>query len=128
MAEQMPVGGTDDGAWAVEIGPAYQEDAVADLLQLSVEQVSAHGGLLRLTDRSGTVVYPAFQFDGRRLLDGISEVVATLRPVVASTWTIASWLTSPQPSLDDDPPVDRLRGGDTRRVVEAARRVLPRHH
>lgn len=122
------MGESDDSAWASQIGPAYQEDAVADLLRLSVQQVRAHEGLLRLTERSGTVVYPAFQFDGHRLLDGISEVVSVMAPVVASRWTIASWLTSPQPALDGDRPVDRLRSGDNGPVLKEVRSFMSQDH
>lgn len=122
--EQTPATEADDRAWAAQLGPAHGPDAVARLLQISVDDVATHPGLLRLPQRSGEIVYPAFQFDGHRLLDGISEVVAAMRPAVATTWTIASWLTSPQPSLDGDRPLARLRARDPDPVVEAARSAL----
>lgn len=96
---------------------------MAGLLGKSKQAISADPGLLRLELRSGQLGYPVFQFDGRRILPGVREVVATLTPVMATTWTIASWLTSPQPSLDGDRPLDRLRAGDVTPVAAAAARA-----
>lgn len=127
MVTEHPKSQADDRAWAAQIGPAHPPDAVAALLQLRVEDVATQPGLVRLTQRNGEVVYPVFQFDGPRLLEGISDVVATLTPVMASTWTIASWLTSPQPSLDGDRPSGRLRAGDSRPVTALARSVQGLH-
>lgn len=113
----------DDRAWADQIGPVYREADVAPLLGKSQRAVSADGGLLRLELRDGRVGYPVFQFDGPRLLPGIRDVVHLLAPAVASPWTIASWLTSEQPSLGGQRPLDRLRAGDTEAVLAEARRM-----
>lgn len=113
----------DDRAWAEQLGPVYRQADVAGLLGKSKQAISADPGLLRLELRSGQLGYPVFQFDGRRILPGIREVVATLTPAMATTWTIASWLTSPQPSLDGDRPLDRLRAGDVTPVAAAAARA-----
>lgn len=113
----------DDRAWGDQIGPVYRQSDVAALLGKSKQAVSADPGLLRLELRSGQLGYPVVQFDGRRVLPGVREVVTTLAPAVATRWTIASWLTSPQPSLEGDRPVDRLRAGDLDAVVAAATRA-----
>lgn len=57
------------------------------------------------------------------MLPGIREVADTLIPAVASAWTIASWLTSPQPSLNGAAPLERLRAGGVDVVLAAARRT-----
>ncbi|MDA8302338.1 MAG: hypothetical protein M0005_12565 [Actinomycetota bacterium] len=62
----------DDRASADQIGPAYRQGDVALLLGKSKQAVSEDERLLRLEMRSGIVGYPAFQFDGRRLLLGIA--------------------------------------------------------
>jgi hypothetical protein len=113
----------DDQAWVEQVGPVYRQGDVADLLGKSKQAVSADAGLVRLEMRSGRIGYPVFQFDGRRVLPGIREVVEVLAPVVATSWTIASWLTSPQPAWDDARPLDRLRVGEVHPVLESARRM-----
>lgn len=111
----------DDRAWAEQLGPVYRQSDVARLLGKSKQAVSADKRLLRLEMRNGEVGYPAFQFDGRRQLPGVADVVAVLGPVVATSWTIASWLASPQPRLDGTRPLDLLAGGQVDAVVSAAR-------
>jgi hypothetical protein len=113
----------DDQAWAEQLGPVYRQGDVADLLGKSKQAVSADPGLLKLELRSGQLGYPVFQFDGRRLLPGIREVVETLTSVVETSWTIASWLASPQPSSQGQRPLDRLRAGEIDEVLAAARRM-----
>ncbi len=113
----------DDRAWAQQLGPVYRQADVASLLGKTKQAVSADRGLLRLEMRSGQVGYPVFQFDGRALLPGIREVVTVLAPVVATSWTIASWLMSPQPAWNGATPVSRLRDGEVDEVLAAARRM-----
>ena len=113
----------DDRAWAEQLGPAYRQGDVARLLGKSRQAVSADNGLLRLEMRDGEIGYPVFQFDGRRKLPGISEVIDILGPVVASPWTIASWLTSPAADLEDRAPVKALRDGNIEAVTASARRT-----
>lgn len=113
----------DDQAWAEQLGPAYRQGDVARLLDKSRQAVSADRGLLRLHMRDGEIAYPVFQFDGRRQLSGIREIVRIFEPVVATAWTTASWLTSPAPELDERTPLALLRGGRQEPVVALARRT-----
>ena len=113
----------DDRAWTEQLGPAYRQGDVARLLDKSRQAVSADRGLLRLALRDGEIAYPVFQFDGRRQLPGIREVVRVLEPAVASAWTTASWLTSPAPQLDDRTPLALLRAGELEPVVSLARQT-----
>lgn len=113
----------DDRAWTEQLGPAYRQGDVARLLGKSRQAVSADRGLLRLEMRDGEIGYPVFQFDGRRILPGIREVISILGPVAASPWTIASWLTSPAAALDDRAPVQALRDGNIEAVTAAARQT-----
>ena len=113
----------DDRAWVEQLGPALRGVTVARMLGVSPQRVSSHTGLLRLTMRSGHVGYPLFQFVGGRQLDGIADIVRLLRPVVATEWTIASWLTSPNADLRGETPVDFLQvGGDRELTIAAAER------
>jgi len=113
----------DDRAWAEQLGPAYRQGDVARLLGKSRQAVSADSGLLRLEMRDGEIGYPVFQFDGRRKLPGIRDVIGILGPVVASPWTLASWLTSPNSDLHSRAPVQALRDGNTETVTAAARQT-----
>jgi len=112
----------DDQAWAEQLGAAYTARQVAQLLGVTQQAVGQRRGLLRLKQRNGHVVYPVVQFDGDAPLQGIDEVVATLDPTVADHWTIASWLTGPNPDLGGRTPAQALRDGDRDRVLVLARR------
>jgi len=112
----------DDRAWAGQLGPAYRQGDVARLLGKTKQAVSADTGLLRLAMRDGEIGYPVLQFDGRRVLPGLRDVVRTLAPVVATSWTVASWLTSAADELDQRTPLEALRAGEVGPVVELARR------
>lgn len=113
----------DDQAWTVQLGPVYRDAAVAALLGKSKEAVSVDRRLLRLELRSRVIGYPAFQFDGRQQAPAVSEIVELLDPVLDTSWTIASWLTSPQPDLAGNRPLDLLRSGRSIDAFAAARRV-----
>jgi len=112
----------DDRAWAEQLGPAYRQGDVARLLGKSRQAVSADKGLLRLEMRDGEIGYPLFQFQGRRVLPGVRDVVGILAPMVATSWTIASWLTSPAVELGDRTPLEALRDNHGDRVLALAER------
>jgi hypothetical protein len=111
VVDEILAADADDQAWIEQLGPAVRGTTVAEMLGVSPQAVSSNKGLLRLTMRSGRVGYPLFQFNGDIQIEGLAEVVRTLRPVVATEWTIASWLTSPNVDLGGDAPLDVLRGG-----------------
>ena len=116
----------DDRAWAEQLGPVYRQSDVAALLGVSKQAVSTNPGLLRLDMRDGSVGYPVWQFDGDRPLPGVRQVVLELETAVASTWTIASWLTSANQDLDGQTPLAWLQHGEVTPIVTAARRVAHR--
>jgi|GEM_PF-1763845 len=113
----------DDQAWAGQLGPAYRQGDVARLLGKTRQAVSADRGLLRLEMRDSEIGYPVFQFQGRQPLAGIREIVRTFQPAVTSTWTTASWLTSPATELDGRTPLEALRAGELEPVLALARRT-----
>jgi hypothetical protein len=113
----------DDRAWSRQLGPIYTQGQVAELLGKSRQAVSTNKGLLRLEMRDGSIGYPVFQFEGDRILPGIQNVVRALSPVAATTWTVASWLTSPSSDLGGKTPLDRLRRGDVSDVTVIAKKL-----
>jgi hypothetical protein len=70
-----------------------------------------------------SVTYPVLQFEGDRILPGMQDVVRALSPVAATTWTVASWLTSPSADLGGKTPLERLRRGDVPDVTPVADRL-----
>ncbi|WP_339573262.1 hypothetical protein [Pseudokineococcus basanitobsidens] len=112
--------------WTDHLGGFYDVDGVRRLLSragrpVSKQAVSQRRGLLALTTGSGRVVYPTFQFTGGSPLPGLDDVLRAVPEYLASRWTLASWLTSPQPGLDGTTPVQLLREGAADVVVAAAR-------
>jgi hypothetical protein len=110
-----------DSAWAKQVGAALRESDVAKLLDSSVGTVSADPRLLRLPRRDGRSVYPIFQFDGRRQVPGVADVVEVLTPIVATPFTIAAFLTGSHVALDGRTAIDLLRVGEIEPVILLAR-------
>jgi len=117
-------------AWVEHLGPFYDAAGVAALLgrdgqPVTKQAVSKRKGLLALTTGSGQVVYPAFQFQDKRPAPGLIEVLSELPATIVSRWTLASWLSSAEPELQDERPIDVLHEatpGALTAVVAAARR------
>lgn len=113
-------------AWVEHLGPMYDVDGVRQLLggpgaPVSRQAVSKRRGLLALTTGSGRVVYPALQFRGGSPVPQLARVLAELPEPLVSRWTVASWLVSTEPTLDDARPIDVLAAGAPDAVVRAAR-------
>lgn len=115
--------------WMDHLGPCYDTEGVRSLLARGGEPVSRQAvhkrkGLLALRTGSGQVVYPAFQFRGRRPAPGLHRILSVVPETVLSRWTLASWLVSPERALAGARPIDVLFAGDdpgTETVVLAAR-------
>lgn len=114
-----------DHEWANQVGPASAQRDVARLLGKSEQAVSKDVNLLRIRNRDGRPVYPIMQFDGRRPLSGVAEVVRILA-TVADPLTIASWLTATNPALGSGRPIDALRRGDVDEAIAVAHRLATR--
>lgn len=110
-----------DERWAGQIGPVLSQPDVARLLDKTVQAVAQDQRLLRLRQRDDRPVYPVFQFNGRRQVEGVAEVVATLREALEPL-TIAAWLNRQNRRFGGRRPIDLLRTGETDDVLAAARR------
>lgn len=110
-----------DERWAAQVGPVLGQRDVARLLGKSPQAVAQDRGLLRLRQRDGRPAYPVFQFDGRRQIGGITEVVAVLGAAVEPL-TVAAWLTGPNRRLCGRRPIDLLRAAQAEPVLDAAYR------
>lgn len=113
-----------------QIGPFYRSEQVARLLGVSrqaVNERAKRGSILAMHTADGLLVYPTFQFDGRRILAGLTEVLAELRQQEVDRWAVAAWLVSPTAALDGATPLDAIRAGDRLQAVrQLARDALRR--
>lgn len=110
----------DDEAWVRQLGPALRGATVAKMLRVTPQAVSSNSNLLRLKMRSGRTGYPVFQFDGPHQIAGLGNIVVDLRKAVATEWTVASWLTSPNKDLGGDTPIAALKSGRRSEQVRVA--------
>jgi hypothetical protein len=112
--------------WREHLGGFYETETVRRLLgsvgkPVSKQAVSKRRGLLALRTGSHRVVYPSFQFVDGHLIQGLDEVLEVLPEQLLSRWTVASWLVSDNPELNDERPITVLAEGHTAPVVAAAR-------
>jgi len=113
--------------WTDAVGPFYDSDGVRSILgnvskQAVSDRVQRHR-LLALRTESGRLVYPAFQFTNRHVVDGLGDVLGVVAPDDTEAWYVASWLSTPDPALDGQAPIEALRAGETAAVMRAARDV-----
>src|SRR5580704_15958374 len=108
---------TSEFTWDQHLGPLYGWSDVAEILgtvssRQGVHDLAQRKRLLTLSASGGRVLYPAFQFHGRRTLPGLHELLVILASSGTSGWTQASWFQSPQEELDGRAQgVPRTRGG-----------------
>ncbi len=121
-----------NSAWDRHLGPMFDAEQAKMMLGVSsrqaVSDLAKRGRLLALEVGRGRKRYPAFQFgeDGRPHGD-LVPILALFAPVVETPYTIASWLVSPNPLLENETPVAWMRSGrPSARLQEAARRAVQR--
>lgn len=109
-------------AWVDQVGLSLTAAQVAELLGRSEQAISGDGRLLRLERSDGEAAYSAFQFDGRRQLPGVADVMRVLSGSLTPGGT-AAWLTGISPALGERRPLDVLAGGDIAAVLTIAKRM-----
>lgn len=122
LARQVLEHSINSKAWGAQVGPALTQGDTARLLRKSVQAVSKDRGLLRVVNSDGRPVYPLVQFEGRRQVPGLAEVVRTLGAVMEPL-AVAGWLTTANATLGNRP-IDSLRDGDA--GVDAVRAAVRR--
>lgn len=113
-------------AWLKLLGPFYSTAAVREILgrdgaPLSADAVRKRRGLLALRTGSGQTVYPAFQFKGQTSAPAMDRVLEALPESLISRWSVASWLVTPEPELDDERPIDLLHEGGPEAAMAVVR-------
>ena len=115
-------------AWQEALGPLLDLESIRKTLgderAEEARDLGSRQRLLVLPTADGRQLYPGFQFtDQGRPYPGIETVLGIFTEVVATPYTIASWMVSPQDLLDGETPVTWLRAGrDSAPLLEAARR------
>lgn len=119
------------GRWEHQLGlllTSTDFQRITGLSRQALSQAVEANRVLRLTTQAGKTCYPSFQLDtSGRPLTSLRAVLGVFVGRVRSPWTIASWLTSPQPELDGATPANALKvGGNIDRLLLAAERVAVR--
>lgn len=118
-------------AWANDAGPFYDTDgaraALGGVTKQAVSQRMTAGRLLGLRlapDWSGRerLVYPVWQFRDSvlRALPAVLRAAGYTVDRRVTGWTIAAWLTSPDPEFNGMTPLKLLETGHADRVLSAA--------
>jgi hypothetical protein len=109
------------------VGACLSRRAVGELLGGISRQAVAQrdgGDLLAVCPggRRATRLYPAFQFDGSRPLEGLAEVLGVLCPAdpAGDRWAVAVWLRTPNVACGGITPEHGLREGRLEQVWAAA--------
>ncbi len=109
--------------WDDLVGPFTRSEGVQHRLGISRQAVAAKAfrrRLLRVVTLDGDHLYPVWQFVDGGLIQGLPELLAMFPESSVDGWTLAGWLRTADPELDE-PPIDALRRGDVRRVHAVGR-------
>ena len=117
--------------WEHELGPLLSSADVRELLgdisRQRVDELLRARRLIGLRDSAGRRRFPAFQFRDGRALEALVSAYWLVADVVASDWTAASWLVSPDQGLDGRSPVQWVRDGhDRSRLLDVTRQDAAR--
>ena len=105
-----------------QAGGTLSSEGVADVLGITrqaIDKRRAANQLLALTQGKRGYVYPRFQFDEGRTLQGLQEVLEEIKTL--DSWMQLIFFTTANERLEGMTPIDYLREGDVARVVQAAR-------
>lgn len=108
------------------VGPFYSSKRVEKLLGATRQAVSERARrnrLLRVTTADGVKVFPAFQFTNDSVRYNLIPLLEELLSA-ADPWTVAYWLTAPQPGLKDRTALELIdTSEDNRMRLHAAARA-----
>lgn len=109
--------------WDDLVGPFLRSEGVHARLRISRQAVAAKAArrrLLRTVTVDGQHLYPLWQFEGDHLVTGLVDLLALFPEHSVDGWTLAAWLRTPDPDLDETP-LDVLARGQVDRVQAVAR-------
>lgn len=109
--------------WDEIVGPFVRSEGVQARLGITRQSIAAKAArrrLLRVITGDGRHLYPLWQFEGDRLVDGLVEVLTLFPEASVDGWTLAAWLRTAEPDLGESP-FDVLAGGEQEKVLAVAR-------
>lgn len=111
-------------------GPFYDLVGAAELLDISPTDAEKQGEaheLLMVSTADGGLLFPVWQFTGRRQNSRVAKALAVFRDLQASSWLVVQWATAPNPQLGGATPVEWLRSNQPLEpVLEDARTYAAR--
>ena len=122
------------GSWAASVGPVYRTEQLRASLGGVSRQALADRArrrtMLALRTSDGHTVYPAWQFSGRTVLPGVSEVLQCFAPdehgELVDPWTLASWLRLPLEPLEGRSVAELLAQGEVAQAVSLSQSAARR--
>jgi hypothetical protein len=109
--------------WGALVGPFLATEVVQTRLGMSckaVDSAAARRRLLRVVTSDGVYLYPRWQFEGKGVVAGLSDILQLFPEKAVDGWTLAAWLRTPEPELGEAP-FDTLVRGEADRVLIVAR-------
>jgi hypothetical protein len=104
-----------------ENGGALSSEQVAQIIGISrqaVEKRRSAGKLIAISTGRHGFLYPVWQFDESGTLEGLQDVLAVLQP--HDEWMRTIFFVSKNPHLSGRTPVEMLRAGKLKEVLDAA--------
>lgn len=104
-----------------EHGGTLTSDEVASILEITrqaVEKRRRAGSLLALSTGRHGYRYPVWQFDKSGVVPGLGDVLRALAS--HDEWMQAAFFLGKNPRLNDQTPIDLLKAGKLKRVLDAA--------
>jgi len=104
----------EKSSWADEMGPLCTEQAVADDLGLSVEEVSKlaqNRQIVSVPTEDNSLLFPTQQIVDGVIVPDVETIVNSLEGLV-SDYMLASWMNRGHEALDNMSPWQTLRDND----------------
>lgn len=104
-----------------DAGGTFTGEEVANLLGISerdVDRQRERGRLLALAGEAPGYIYPRFQFQEGKTVDGLELVLARLKHV--DPWMQMIFFTRPHERLEEKTPMEMLRCGLSEKVAQLA--------
>lgn len=109
-----------DAGWLGTVGPSLCRYEMLQLLGYDEEDLAADPRLLRLHSPDGREVFPEFQFQDGRPIDGVGEVCDLLEVRREPELETARWLVTPHRGLGGVSAIEALRAGLRGDVISLA--------
>ncbi|MCK8468266.1 hypothetical protein M0722_13785 [Microbacterium sp. KSW4-16] len=114
----------DPNPWAEIVGPCYTVTSMARTLGWSEADVLEAGddlSLLMLRTEDGVDLFPSFQLQDGKVVEGLQDVLRVLQTGVNDPWTWAQWLNAALPESDPPRNITLLYEGRLEEALRDAR-------